>query len=381
MESPGREAHVDDILALLPPLFAALDRLAFVARHFHPPHFAELMDAVGAPDGALSAERPRLDAWPAALTDVRDTLALACDEAMAGFAALRAAEDDPDGTTAGFRALRHLPRALEALYPLAPSLPPVSRFFLPAGRRDDQGLLQQLARASADTGVLHAGGEPGARGAVSLYVPEDIDDGRPRPLIVALHGGSGNGRTFLWSWLADARGAGAILASPSSIGRTWAIQGQDPDTPNLDRIVGFIRDRWPVDPAQILLTGMSDGGTFSYVSGLEPAAPFTHMAPVSAAFHPMLSQFADPDRLKGLPIHVTHGALDWMFPVDMAREAERALTAAGARVTYREVADLSHTYPREVNAEILAWMGADDGFGAKLVARKGRISKHPNLES
>lgn len=353
----GREAHVDDILALLPPLFATLERLAFVGRHFHPPHFAELMAAVGAPDAAVSAERNRLDAWPTELADVRDTLALACDEAVAGFAALRQAQSDPEGTGAGFRALRHLPRALEALYPLAPSLPPVSRFFLPVSERSDEATLQRLARAATDTGVLHAGGEPGARGAVSLYIPEDIDDGRPRPLIVALHGGSGNGRSFLWSWLADARGAGAILASPNSVGRTWAIQGQDSDTPNLDRIVAFIRDRWPVDPEQILLTGMSDGGTFSYVSGFEPRSPFTHLAPISAAFHPMLSQFADPDRLKDLPIYVTHGALDWMFPVDMAREAERALTAAGAKVAYREIADLSHTYPREVNAEILAWMG------------------------
>jgi phospholipase/carboxylesterase len=71
----------------------------------------------------------------------------------------------------------------------------------------------------------------------------------------------------------------------------------------------------------------------------------------------MLAQMADPDRLRGLPIHITHGALDWMFPVDLAQEAQRALAAAGARVTYREIDDLSHTYPREVNAEILEWLG------------------------
>ena len=353
-----RDAHVEDIVAILPPLLSGLDRLSFVARHFHPPHFAELMAAVGDPGAAILAERDRLNAWPTELAAVSGALAGACDETVAGFAALRAAEADPDALTAGFRALRHLPRALEALFPLAAGLPPVSRYFLPPAQRDQADLAERLTGGRADTGVLHVGGEPGARGAVSLYVPEDIADGRPRPLVVALHGGSGNGRAFLWSWLADARGAGAILASPSSIGRTWAIQGQDADTPNLERIVAVVRERWPVDPEQILLTGMSDGGTFSYVSGLEPTSPFTHLAPVSAAFHPMLSQFADPDRLKGLPIHLTHGALDWMFPVDMAREAERALTAAGARVTYREVADLSHTYPREVNAEILAWMAA-----------------------
>ena len=40
--------------------------------------------------------------------------------------------------------------------------------------------------------------------------------------------------------------------------------------------------RWNVDPARLLLTGMSDGGTFCYVAGLERGSPFTHLAPVAA---------------------------------------------------------------------------------------------------
>src|SRR6202012_3361038 len=132
--------------------------------------------------------------------------------------------------------------------------------------------------------------------------------------------------------------------------------GPDADTPNLARIVDVVRGRWAIDPKRLLLTGMSDGGTFSYVSGLEPGSPFTHLAPVAAAFHPMLAQMADPERLRGLPIHLAHGALDWMFPVEMARGAERALTAAGAAVTYREIPDLAHSYPRELNPRILAWL-------------------------
>ena len=101
---------------------------------------------------------------------------------------------------------------------------------------------------------------------------------------------------------------------------------------------------------------MSDGGTFTYVCGLEAGSPFTHLAPVSAAFHPLLAQMADADRTRGLPIHIIHGALDWMFPVELARQAQRALSKAGAVVTYREVADLSHTYPRELNGPLLNWL-------------------------
>jgi phospholipase/carboxylesterase len=30
-------------------------------------------------------------------------------------------------------------------------------------------------------------------------------------------------------------------------------------------------------------------------------------------------------------------------------------------MTYREIADLSHTYPRELNSEILAWLDRTAG--------------------
>ncbi|HAP10652.1 MAG TPA: phospholipase, partial [Afipia sp.] len=170
------------------------------------------------------------------------------------------------------------------------------------------------------------------------------------------------GRGFLWSWLRDARSFGAILVAPTSagnsLGSTWALMGDDNDTPNLARIVEQVSAQWNVDPDRRLLTGMSDGGTFCYVSALDSGSPFTHLAPVSATFHPMLISMADAQRMQGLPIYLVHGALDWMFPVEVARQAQRALSAAGADVTYREIDDLAHTYPREINAPLLEWLKA-----------------------
>ena len=42
--------------------------------------------------------------------------------------------------------------------------------------------------------------------------------------------------------------------------------------------------------------------------------------------------------------------------MQVARQTRDALFAAGANVTYRELDDLSHTYPREMNPEILKWL-------------------------
>ena len=147
--------------------------------------------------------------------------------------------------------------------------------------------------ANDNTGIMHDHNEPGSRGGFSLYVPEYYTPDRAWPLVMALHGGSGNGRGFLWSWLRDARSFGAILVAPTATGDTWALMGEDADTPNLARILDVVRSRWNIDPAKLLLTGMSDGGTFCYVTGLEGASPFTHLAPVAATFHPLMAEMAD----------------------------------------------------------------------------------------
>jgi phospholipase/carboxylesterase len=57
-----------------------------------------------------------------------------------------------------------------------------------------------------------------------------------------------------------------------------------------------------------------------------------------------------------LPVYLVHGALDWMFPVEVARQTQRALAAAGTAIVYRELDDLSHCYPDEINAALLAWL-------------------------
>src|SRR3984957_15607358 len=350
------EAVIDDVAAVLPPLLQSLEALGFVARHFHPPSFDRVMEAAGRPDEKLSAVRPRLADWPAEFSDLKSSLETASDAALAAFSGLRAVQAGQGDITLAFRALRQLPRAEEALYPLSAKFPPVSSFFLNPELCEDADLLARLAVPAEMTGIMHDHNEPKSRGGFSLYVPEYYTADRAWPLVMALHGGSGNGRGFLWSWLRDARSFGAILIAPPAIGSTWALMGEDIDTPNLARILDLARARWNIDPKRLLLTGMSDGGTFSYVTGLEGSSPFTHLAPVSATFHPLMAEIADAERLRGLPVHIVHGGLDWMFPVQVARQTQQLLSAAGANVTYREIDNLSHCYPREMNAPILQWL-------------------------
>jgi phospholipase/carboxylesterase len=154
----------EHLAALLPPLLRSLEVLGFVARHFHPPDFGAVMEAAGTPDQDLRAARGLLDGWPDELAAVRGQLQTAADAALAAFEGLRSAADQADGIRAVFRALHYLPRAREALYPLAAALPAVDRYFLDPALRDDA---ERVAASTGrdDTGVFHADNEPAAAAA------------------------------------------------------------------------------------------------------------------------------------------------------------------------------------------------------------------------
>jgi len=355
------EPAVDAIARLVPAVLKALYALEFAGRHLAPQTLPRLIEAIVQHDSDLASAlaQSRTFAWPERLQPARDCLERAGDEANQSLSALLSAPEAEQPMLAAYRSLRGYARACEAIYPMAPLLRPVSQFFLEATARQDATRLARLAAIDPmkpDIGVMHVGGPVGTRGAFSLYVPEEYDAARAWPLVAALHGGSGNGGAFLWSWLREARTRGFILLAPTAAGSTWSLMEPQVDADNIGRMLGEIGGRWNLDPARRLLTGMSDGGTYTYVWGLRAGCPFTHLAPVAAAFNPMLlTMMADADRVRGLPVHIVHGAQDWMFSARTARSAEQALGQAGAAVVYREIADLSHTYPRDENGAILDW--------------------------
>jgi phospholipase/carboxylesterase len=337
-----------------------LHAMEFAGRHLAPATLPQLIGALAGRDDDLgpALAASRAFAWPERLGPVRDCLERAAEAAGEGIAGLRKAAEAPQPMLAAYQALRAYARGAEALYPMAAHLRPVSQFFLEPAMRDDTALAERLAAVDPtrnQVGVMHIGGLPGTRGAFSLYVPEYYDAARAWPLVVAMHGGSGNGGAFLWSWLREARTRGFVVIAPTAMGSTWSLMDSEVDGPNIDNMVAEVASRWNIDTDRRLLTGMSDGGTFTYVLGLRGGCRFTHLAPIAASFHPMLMTFADADRVRGLPVHIVHGAQDWMFPSAMAENAQRTLERAGAAVVYREIADLSHTYPRDENAVILDW--------------------------
>ena len=245
-------------------------------------------------------------------------------------------------------------RAQACLYPLRLALPPVSAWFAEPFRHGDLAALEQQEPAEARVGLFRSGSAD-ERGGFDLYVPESYDGSEEWPLVVALHGGSGNGADFLWTWLREARSRKFLLLSPTSRGSTWNFHAPEVDGVPLREMVAWVSSEWNVDADHVLLTGLSDGGTMTGLVGLGSDGPFTHLAPACGALAALPQVLGSLERAQGKPVYLVHGALDWMFPVAMAREAAQSLEAAGASLVYREIEDLSHTYPREENARIIEW--------------------------
>jgi phospholipase/carboxylesterase len=143
--------------------------------------------------------------------------------------------------------------------------------------------------------------------------------------------------------------------APTTLGPTWSMMGDDVDAPALKRMIEYVGESWRIDPERILLTGLSDGATYSLLCGLQEGMPFTALAPLSGVLHPANLANGNLERARGRRIYLVHGALDWMFPIAVARIACERLRAAGAELVFREIDDLSHTYAREENDRILAW--------------------------
>ena len=247
-------------------------------------------------------------------------------------------------------ALHYAARAQEVFYQLRQGLPPFADYWrLPGTAVADQPA-QRGDDGSTITGVIHVS-RGGHHGGFSVYVPEHYTPERSWPLIVALHGGSGNGRDFLWTWVREAKSCEYVLVAPSAVADTWsAVEDQ-----GLLEVLTWLRRRYNLDQARVLLTGLSDGATFALLYGLAHPGLYRALAPLCGVLHPANETLGNLARAPGVPIYLVHGALDFLFPVPLARMARDTLSAAGAALEYHELADLSHTYPRSENIRIIRW--------------------------
>jgi len=165
-----------------------------------------------------------------------------------------------------------------------------------------------------------------------ILVPRTAREGKPVPLVLALHGMGGSENLFFdgYGLGAAARLAGErgwIIVSPRS-----GILGNLP----VEAVVAEVSRLWPVDPRRVVVVGHSMGAGQAVLAAARSPKLFAAVAVLGGGYRPR-----DPKALRDLPVFVGVGTRD--FALRSARGLERSLREAGAaRVTFREYDDVEH---------------------------------------
>ena len=245
-------------------------------------------------------------------------------------------------------------RGLYALYDLRGELPLLESHFLLPGAvapvHDDK-----VSSRNAATGFIQRE-KTTAHGEYTLYVPEDYTPSRPWPLIVCLHGGYGEGSEYIWTWLRPARSRGYILLSPKSLGPTWDMTMQSADTSSVVAMLAEVEGQYSIDRSRVYLTGLSDGGIFTYILGIERHDLFAGLAVVAGALHMAVDPMLREGRARDVPIFVIHGVHDFIFPVAFTRQTCELMKGLGYNVRYEELPEWGHAFPYSINQTlVLPW--------------------------
>jgi predicted esterase len=183
-----------------------------------------------------------------------------------------------------------------------------------------------------------------------LYVPQGNDPDAPSPLIVLLHGATGQADNWEGAFpIADS--LGVVLLVPDSRGQTWdAIRGTfGPDVAFIDEALKTTFRAASIDPAHIAFSGFSDGATYALSVGLANGDLVTHIL----AFSP---GFIAPAPRQGRPlVFVSHGTEDRILPISQtSRWIVPELESAGYSVWYEEFQG-PHELPREIAEVAFRW--------------------------
>ncbi len=261
------------------------------------------------------------------------------------------AKPSPQWTLAFLHSRRSYCQGLYELYELRDRLPVIAAHFLMPGAQ---------APAAAAPGAVATGFiqrvRNDERSDYTLYIPEDYSPERPLPLIVALHGGYGQGFEYVWTWLRPARSRGYAILAPKSLGETWDMRAPSTDTRSVVRMLDEVASEYSIDRDRVYLSGLSDGGIFTYLLGLEQSQLFRGIAPVAGALHQAVDRMLREGRGKDTPIFVVHGVHDFIFPVSFTRQTCNLLKQIGYNVTYEELPDWGHALPYSINERlVLPW--------------------------
>lgn len=157
-----------------------------------------------------------------------------------------------------------------------------------------------------------------ASGSYRIVLPPQAVAGRKIGAIVYFHGYQESAEAVITDpgLTAVARRLGVALIAPDGAGRSWSFPGSPAKQRDEFAFVGQVLDdvaaRFPVDPALILASGFSQGGSMVWYLACRMPQRFAAFAPIAGAFwEPLPESCAGPRR----PLIHVHGISDTTVPL------------------------------------------------------------------
>lgn len=184
----------------------------------------------------------------------------------------------------------------------------------------------------------------------TIYVPASYRKGVPMPILVMLHGYSGDAESVRYTFpLAEEHGV--IVLAPESRDVTWGMEspGFDTDSKFIGMAFRWVADVLTIDRTRMAMGGVSDGANYALNMGLAYGDTFNNLMIFSAG---TLATF----RRQGKPrIFLAHGTQDRAMPIDRTgRRFAAELKDQQYDLTYREY-EGPHGAPLDVVTEAFEW--------------------------
>ena len=161
------------------------------------------------------------------------------------------------------------------------------------------------------------------------------------------------------------QGPVAIESGPNMIGYGWfpIVPGQSPDLTAIRMAQGLLEifiddacEKFPVDPAKIVLAGFSQGGFMAYQIALADPARYAGLMALSSWLPAEIAETIAPqpahERLQTL---VIHGSKDPMVSIDRAYASRDALLRLKTPLVFREY-EMAHEIRPEALRAIVEWL-------------------------
>jgi phospholipase/carboxylesterase len=200
------------------------------------------------------------------------------------------------------------------------------------------------------------------------YIPASLPVARPAPLLVLLHGASGQPANIIRHFLDEAERHGIILVAPAARKATWDAIDEDrrpqagwstftpkvrstmkTDPPRIRAAMAAIEQQAPVDHSRVALAGFSDGASYVLAFGLTEPKTFGTLIAFSPGIVP------GGRGRTGQRIFVAHGRQDRVLSFDTtASKIVPKLRLGRTEIVFRRF-DGGHEMPDAVQEEAVAF--------------------------